>query len=76
MRRTKAGASHGRSIRDVDPTVIRAVTKTNVCVNEGYQFRSGSGGDEATYGLSFQTEELDIFLSHSWRDSGFLKYVE
>ena len=34
-----------------------------------------TGGSEETFNLSQSVEEIDIFLSHSWRDSGLLKYL-
>jgi hypothetical protein len=34
-----------------------------------------SQGDASTYNLSDPTEKIDAFLSHSWRDSGYLKYL-
>jgi hypothetical protein len=37
--------------------------------------RAGSTGSEATFNLSEPCEEMDVFLSHSWRDSGLLKYL-
>jgi len=37
--------------------------------------RTGSEGTEQTYRLSQPCETIDVFLSHSWRDSGLLKYL-
>jgi hypothetical protein len=34
-----------------------------------------SQGDASTYNLSDPTEKIDAFLSRSWRDSGYLKYL-
>lgn len=44
-------------------------------MDAGGVLRGGSAGSEATFNLSKPCEEIDVFLSHSWRDSGFLKYL-
>ena len=59
----------------VEPSVVRAVNLFHVVTSFGWQLRSGSSGSEATFELSEAVHKLDVFLSHSWRDNGFLKYL-
>ena len=59
----------------VQSSVLRAVVSPRVVKQAGQVLRSGSGGSEATFNLSQPVDEIDIFLSHSWRDSGLLKYL-
>ena len=61
--------------RDVQADILRAIQSPKVCSRAGSVLRSGSGGSEATYNLSEPCEVIDVFLSHSWRDSGMLKYL-
>jgi hypothetical protein len=61
--------------RTVQAHVLRSVASPKVCAELGGVLRSGSSGSEQTYDLSTPCEEIDVFLSHSWRDSGFLKYL-
>ena len=59
----------------VEPSVVRAVKLFHVVTSFGWQLRSGSSGSETTFELSEAVPKLDVFLSHSWRDNGFLKYL-
>ena len=61
--------------RPVDSDILRAVASPKVCADAGSILRAGSVGSEATFNLSKPCEEIDVFLSHSWRDSGLLKYL-
>ena len=61
--------------RPVQSDILRAVISPRVVSQAGQVLRSGSGGSEAPFNLSEPVEEIDIFLSHSWRDSGLLKYL-
>ena len=54
--------------------IIRGVSSRTVLTGFGSHLRS-SGGSAETYALSEPEIELDVFLSHSWRDSGMLKYL-
>eukprot|EP00964_Phaeocystis_antarctica_P157628 scaffold127928_cov75-Phaeocystis_antarctica.AAC.2 len=62
-------------MRTVQSDVLRAVVSPRVVSQAGQVLRTGSGGSEATFNLSEPVDEIDIFLSHSWRDSGLLKYL-
>ena len=63
------------SLRPVQTEILRAVVSPKVCSGAAKVLRAGAGGDEATYNLSQPCENIDVFLSHSWRDSGLLKYL-
>ena len=69
------GRAAPRQGRVVEPGVVRAVDKSRVVSGFGYQLRTGSDGSQESFMMSEPVERLDIFLSHSWRDSGFLKYL-
>lgn len=62
-------------MRPVQSDVLRAVVSPRVVSQAGQVLRNGSGGSEAAFNLSEPVDEIDIFLSHSWRDSGLLKYL-
>ena len=62
-------------VQFVQSDILRSVSSPRVVSQAGAVLRSGSGGSEATFELSQPCEEIDIFLSHSWRDSGLLKYL-
>eukprot|EP01043_Picozoa_sp_COSAG02_P085559 COSAG02_NODE_23186_length_727_cov_0.971338_1_plen_161_part_01 len=59
----------------VPSDILRGVSSSKVCQNFSQVLRTGAGGSDQTYDLSQPCESLDVFLSHSWRDSGFLKYL-
>lgn len=59
----------------VEPSIVRAVKLFHIVTGFGWQMRAGSSGSEKTFNLSEPVDKLDIFVSHSWRDSGFLKYL-
>jgi hypothetical protein len=61
--------------RQVDREALRSVASPWVFMDAGGVLREGSAGSEATFNLSTPCEEIDVFLSHSWRDSGLLKYL-
>ena len=54
--------------------VIRSISSSHVLADFGHHLRSKVGSAE-TYALSRPADEFDAFLSHSWRDSGLLKYL-
>ena len=54
--------------------VIRSISSSHVLADFGHHLRS-KVGSAATYALSRPADEFDAFLSHSWRDSGLLKYL-
>jgi len=66
-----------------DPSILRATNFSHVVVNFGrlleptgtIAFSGGSMAAEDTYALSHPVEELDFFLSHSWRDPPKLKWL-
>lgn len=60
--------------RPSDDSIIRCVSSTHVLENFGEQLRHNVGTAE-TYALSEPCTSFDAFLSHSWRDSGLLKYL-
>lgn len=70
-----AEAASRRNLRPVQADILRAVVTPKVCYRAAHVLRAGSGGDEATFNLSQPCEHIDVFLSHSWRDSGLLKYL-
>ena len=59
----------------VEADILRSVQTHKVAKEFGSVLRSGSTGNEQTYQLSQPCAEIDVFLSHSWRDSGLLKYL-
>ena len=67
-----------RDARDGD-SILRCVNSKDVQANFGFLLRSGPTGSEKTYDLSKPIDDkqhkLDVFVSHSWRDNGFLKYL-
>ena len=54
--------------------VIRSISSPHVLADFGYHL-SSKHGSAATYALSKPADDFDAFLSHSWRDSGLLKYL-
>jgi hypothetical protein len=63
---------------EADSEVLRCVSSTTVLAGFGYQLRGGPIGSDDTFELSKPIDEstrLEIFLSHSWRDPAFLKYL-
>ena len=54
--------------------VIRSISSSHVLADFGHHLRS-KHGSAATYALSKPADDFDAFLSHSWRDSGLLKYL-
>ena len=68
-------AANAAGVRPIQSSVLRAVASPRVVKHAGHVLRTGSGGSEATFNLSQPADEIDIFLSHSWRDSGLLKYL-
>lgn len=54
--------------------LIRSISSSHVLADFGHHLRSKVGSAE-TYALSRPADEFDAFLSHSWRDSGLLKYL-
>ena len=61
---------------EVDDDILRCVSHKKIASNFGFQLRSGPKGSEETFQLSQPVDgqhKLEVFLSHSWRDSGFLK---
>lgn len=72
--RRSAGHEHLVSEKSFKSSIVRAVTSADVLRNHGKQLRNRKG-NKASYSLSFPTRDFDGFLSHSWRDSGFLKYL-
>ena len=68
-------AANAAGVRPIQSSVLRAVASPRVVKQAGHVLRTGSGGSEATFNLSQPADEIDIFLSHSWRDSGLLKYL-
>ena len=61
--------------RHLPDGVLRSVASKNIVEFFGYHLRTGSAGGADTHALSRPTERIDYFLSHSWRDSGLLKYL-
>ena len=60
--------------RTCDPEIIRAAWSTDILGRLGAQLRKPRG-DPSTYALSHATMQIDGFVSHSWRHSGFRKFL-
>ena len=61
--------------KHVSPEILRSVSSRHVSKHMGRLLRGGFAADAATFELSEPCTSLDVFLSHSWRDSGTLKYL-
>lgn len=59
---------------ECDPEIIRAAWSTDILGRLGAQLRKPKG-DPSTYALSHATMQIDGFISHSWRHSGFRKFL-
>ena len=71
--RSTADSSRAPS-RTCDPEIIRAAWSTDILGRLGAQLRKPRG-DPSTYALSHATMQIDGFVSHSWRHSGFRKFL-
>ena len=70
----KVAQLHFAENRKINHEILRAVPHASVLSDHGKHLRN-SDGDEHTYNLSHPTESFDAFLSHSWQEPGWLKYL-